>query len=95
MDNGDNDLSSAVSLQVQAAWLRPNLLRLTQAWLLQAQVPHASKAMCVYVVWKWLYLQLAPAMHPLKTQLGTAGPAVAAAMAEVGNRRSVLDLQVN
>jgi hypothetical protein len=44
--------------------------------------------------WNWLFVQMAPALHPCRLQLGAApGPAVAAALAAVGNR-SVADMRV-
>jgi hypothetical protein len=86
--NGHEDVLSAVSLQVQAAWLRPNLLRLANAWLLQAQPDNAARVVnLIHGTYKWAEVQVAPRMHPRVLQLGLGGPSVAAAVAATGGGR--------
>jgi hypothetical protein len=94
-EDGEVDIPSAVALQVQAAWLRPNLLRLLHTWLLQADEGQADEASRLLLfAWDLLFVQLAPTTHPLRMQLGaTGGPALSAAMAAVGDR-GVANMQV-
>jgi hypothetical protein len=77
-----------VALQVQAAWLRPNLLRLLHVWLGQAKDADTTAAHLLEMANAWVTAQLAPAMHPAAVQRGLAGPAVAAAVAALGSARS-------
>jgi hypothetical protein len=75
-----------VALQVQAAWLGPNLLRLAHAWLLQAPPDNAIRVVSLlFCIYEWAEVQLAPRMHPCVLQLGVGGPAVAAAVAAGGS----------
>jgi hypothetical protein len=94
MSAGDEDMHSALSLQVQAAWLRPNLLRLQHAWLHHIQAEQVSTAINMQnVPSTWAQVQRAPSLHPAVVQLGESGPAVAAAVSQLGSRR-LEELQV-
>jgi hypothetical protein len=84
VDEAD-DLASAVALQVQAAWARPNLLGLMHAWLLQATAADMMAPFMLKMACRWVDVQLAPAWHPVAVQLGLQGPAVAAAVAALGS----------
>jgi hypothetical protein len=85
--SAEAELLSAVALQVQAAWLRPNLLHLMHAWLLQAGEGEVTAVHVLRLSYDLVNTQLAPAMHPAVVQLGLGGPAMEAAVAAVGSKR--------
>jgi hypothetical protein len=92
---GEEDLESAVSLQVQAAWLRPNLLRLQHAWQHHVQAEHVAMAVNMQnAAQAWALVQRAPSLHPAVVQLGPSRPAVAAAVMQLGSGR-LAELQVS
>jgi hypothetical protein len=80
-------LPAAVALQVQAAWLRPNLLRLMHVWLLQATASDTMADFMVKLARRWVNVQLNPALHPAVVQQGLGDPAVAAAVAAADSTR--------
>jgi hypothetical protein len=94
MRPGADDLQSATILQVQAAWLRPNLLRLQHAWLLNVpdyQTDLASSM--VDAAQGWALAHRAPSLHPAVVELGVGRPAVAATVKQLGSRQ-LEELQV-
>jgi hypothetical protein len=94
MRPGADDLQAAALLQIQAAWLRPNLVRLQHAWLHRIQEDQISLAVSMEdIAQGWALVQRAPSLHPAVVQLGAGGPPVAAALKQLGSRQ-LEELQV-
>jgi hypothetical protein len=82
-----DELSQAVALQVQAAWLWPNLLQLAHTWLLHAK-DHTSRGVeLVTTGCDWVATQLAVHLHPAVMQSGMGNKIMAPAVAAVGSNR--------
>jgi hypothetical protein len=95
MRPGADDLVSAAVLQVQAAWLRPNLLRLQHAWLHNVQQKQTDVPISMRdIVQGWGLAQRAPSLHPAVVHLGVGRPAVAAAVQQLGRQPLEEELQV-
>jgi hypothetical protein len=83
---GAADDISAVTLQSLAAWLRPDLVRLTHALLCVARTGDVPDVLSMrYNALKWAQVQRAAPTHPAVLQLGASGPAVTAAVAQLGS----------
>jgi hypothetical protein len=90
MTAAGGDVVSALSLQVQAAWLRPNLVTLLDAWLHRIQAKQVDIAANMRDNTRaWAEVLTAPNLHPALAQLGYSGPAAAAAAAQLGSVRPV------
>jgi hypothetical protein len=83
-----------VALQVQAAWLGPNLLRLMHVWLLHAKQSDVSGVHLLRFAYDLVNTQLSPAMHPAVVQRVFCNPGLAAVAAGVG-RTCTKELQVS
>jgi hypothetical protein len=81
------DLPRAVALQVQAAWLRPNLLRLAHTWMLHGAEACSSGRALHTVGGEWVVVQLSLHMHPAMLLAGVCTRPVATAMLALDSSR--------